>query len=158
MIHLPNAPGGLPMVRPYNSERDLQAKLRADIEMLEPGLTIIDGGKELIVPSGRVDITAQDRNGTKVIIELKFGRADRYAVAQLLSYMGAWLPPRANQYAEYWSPGSLIILPAASRAWRGRHSNSSSTKTTSRIRSRRPNSVAAGALGRGTRRGRSRVG
>ena len=31
---------------------------------------------------------AQDRNGTKVVIELKFGRADRYAVAQLLSYMG----------------------------------------------------------------------
>ena len=56
--------------------------------MLEPGLTIIDGGKELVLPSGRVDITAQDRNGTKVVIELKFGRADRYAVAQLLSYMG----------------------------------------------------------------------
>ena len=84
----PQGPGELPMVRPYNSERQLQAKLRANIEMLEPGLTIIDGGKELVLPSGRVDITAQDRNGTKVVIELKFGRADRYAVAQLLSYMG----------------------------------------------------------------------
>jgi hypothetical protein len=91
MITLPNqetGPRGLPMIRPYRSERDLQAKLRADIEMLEPGLRIIDGGKELVLPSGRVDITAQDRGGTKVVIELKFGRADRYAVAQLLSYMG----------------------------------------------------------------------
>jgi RecB family endonuclease NucS len=91
MITLPNqeaSPRGLPMLRPYKSERDLQAKLRVDIEMLEPGLTIIDGGRELIVPSGRVDITAQDREGTRVVIELKFGRADRYAVAQLLSYMG----------------------------------------------------------------------
>src|SRR5258708_5298805 len=76
----PQEPRGLPHLRPYNSERQLQAELRANIEMLEHGLTITDGGKELVVPSGRVDITAQDRGGTKVVIELKFGRADRYAV------------------------------------------------------------------------------
>ena len=56
--------------------------------MLDAGLRIIDRGKELIVPSVRVDITAQDRGGTKIVIEPKFGRADRYAVAQLLGYMG----------------------------------------------------------------------
>jgi hypothetical protein len=62
LVDLPNSPQGpgeLPMLRPYNSERQLQAKLRANIEMLEPGLTIIDGGKELVLPSGRVDITAR---------------------------------------------------------------------------------------------------
>jgi RecB family endonuclease NucS len=76
------------MLRPYNSERDLQAKLRADIEMLEAGLRIVDGGREIAVPSGRIDITAEDQAGIKVVIQLKFGRADRAVVAQLLSCMG----------------------------------------------------------------------
>jgi RecB family endonuclease NucS len=50
-------------------------------------LTISDGDKERTVPSGRIDITARDRDGATVVIELKVGEADREAVAQLL-YMG----------------------------------------------------------------------
>jgi RecB family endonuclease NucS len=72
----------------FGLERDLQLALRANIEQLEKGLKVGDGGKEQPVESGRIDITAEDRNGSTVVIELKAGTADREAVAQTLSYMG----------------------------------------------------------------------
>src|SRR6266851_3417232 len=72
----------------FGLERDLQVALRKNIEQLEPGLKIVDGNKEQIVESGRIDITAEDSSGTTVIIELKAGTADREAVAQILAYMG----------------------------------------------------------------------
>jgi RecB family endonuclease NucS len=72
----------------FSPERDLQAALRANIEQLEPGLKITDGGKEQSVASGRIDIAAEDQSGANVVIELKTGSADRDAVGQILSYMG----------------------------------------------------------------------
>lgn len=69
-------------------ERDLQAALRENIEQIESGLIIIDGGKEKVSPSGRTDILAIDVNKKAVVIELKAGQADREVVAQILSYMG----------------------------------------------------------------------
>lgn len=72
----------------FEVEAHLQAALRSNIVQLEPGLKITDGGKERIVPSGRIDITAEDKTGAQVVIELKAGEADRKAVAQVLGYMG----------------------------------------------------------------------
>lgn len=72
----------------FSLERDLQAALRANIEQLERGLKITDGGKEKKVDSGFIDITAEDSNGSPVVIELKAGKADREAVGQILGYMG----------------------------------------------------------------------
>ncbi len=69
-------------------ERDLQAELRSEIELIEPGLRIVDGGTERSVDSGFIDITARDSSGTTVVIELKAGVAGRNAVGQILSYMG----------------------------------------------------------------------
>jgi endonuclease len=69
-------------------EYDLQRGLRENIEQLEKGLTIEDGGKEKFVPSGRIDILATDANKNIVVIELKVGTAEHGAVAQILSYMG----------------------------------------------------------------------
>lgn len=69
-------------------ERDLQAALRENIEQLEPGLEIIDGGTERSVDSGFIDITAKSTDGSIVVIELKTGTARREAIAQILSYMG----------------------------------------------------------------------
>lgn len=71
----------------FGLERDLQMALRGNIEQLEPGLTIIDGGREKIVASGRIDITARDQEGATVVIELK-AMADREAIGQILGYMG----------------------------------------------------------------------
>ena len=72
----------------FGFERDLQLALRANIAQLEDGLEIIDGGKEKIVPSGRIDILATDKKKVCVVIELKAGTADRDAIGQIMSYMG----------------------------------------------------------------------
>jgi len=72
----------------FGLERDLQQALRKEIAQLETGLRIKDGGKEQNVNSGRIDITAEDRSGATVVIELKAGEADRDAIAQILAYMG----------------------------------------------------------------------
>lgn len=74
--------------RTFALERDLQSSLRACITQLEPGLSVIDGGTERAVASGRIDILARDSLGALVVIELKAVKAPRDAVAQLLAYMG----------------------------------------------------------------------
>jgi endonuclease len=76
-------------------ECDIKLALRADIERLEAGLRITDGGKEQMVKYGGtaepgwIDITAEDKKGHTVVIELKRGKAGRRAVGQILGYMGA---------------------------------------------------------------------
>ena len=72
----------------FGLERDLQLALRSNIEQLEQGLKITDGGKEQVVESGRIDIIAEDGQGATLIIELKAGAADREAIGQILGYMG----------------------------------------------------------------------
>ena len=78
-------------------ERDLQRVLRTNIEQLEPGLTIVDGGTERSVATGRIDITAEDSQGNLVIIELKTGVAPDSALTQLLGYMGSIEPVENGQ-------------------------------------------------------------
>lgn len=76
-------------------ERDLKRTLRGKIERLEPGLKIADRGKERTVEyggtanPGQIDITAEDRRGATVVIELKRGKVGRRAIGQILGYMGA---------------------------------------------------------------------
>lgn len=72
----------------FEVERHLQESLRGEIEQLEPGLVIIDDGAERSVASGDIDILAQDRSGTLVVIELKRGLARREAIGQITGYMG----------------------------------------------------------------------
>jgi RecB family endonuclease NucS len=72
----------------FGLESDLQEALRDNIGQLEAEMKVIDGGKEKTVESGRIDITAEDRQGNTVVIELKAGTADHKAIGQLLSYMG----------------------------------------------------------------------
>ena len=73
----------------FGLERDLQKALRANIQQLDPGLKIVDGGIEQTVEAGRIDITAEDPDGRLVIIELKAGTAELSSIGQLLSYMGS---------------------------------------------------------------------
>jgi RecB family endonuclease NucS len=75
----------------FGLERDLEIALRENIEALEPGLRIVDGGKQRTVDGFRLDITAEDTAGRLVILELKAGTANRDAVSQLLAYVGALL-------------------------------------------------------------------
>jgi RecB family endonuclease NucS len=73
----------------FGLERDLQKALRSNIEQLEQGLKIIDGGKERTTKAGRIDITAEDQQSAIVVIELKAGAANPDCIAQILSYIGA---------------------------------------------------------------------
>ena len=72
----------------FEVERHLQAALRLDIDQLESGLKIIDGGMEISVASGSIDILAEDSEGCAVVIELKAGTAKREAIGQITGYMG----------------------------------------------------------------------
>jgi hypothetical protein len=95
----------------FGLERDLQNALRNNMVQLEPGLKISDGGKEQMVESGRIDITAEDRNGATVVIELKAGKAGRRAIGQILAYMGDFIqdkkPIRGILVAEEFSPQAI---------------------------------------------------
>jgi RecB family endonuclease NucS len=73
----------------FGLERDLQQALRRNIQSIEPGLTIIDDGRERRTEAGLIDITAQDTDGRKVIIELKAPIAKPDVIAQTLAYMEA---------------------------------------------------------------------
>ncbi len=75
------------VINPY--EIELQQAIRAKINQLEPGLHIVDEGKELLIAGGRIDITALDRHGRYVAIEVKNETADSDALVQLLHYMGS---------------------------------------------------------------------
>ncbi len=72
----------------FGLERDLQLALRSNIQQLEDGLTIIDGGKECVTDAGRIDILARALDDSIVVIELKAGMASPAALTQLLAYMG----------------------------------------------------------------------
>lgn len=74
----------------FEIERVMQRALRnSSLHRLEEGLEISDDGSELVVSTGgRIDITAKDKDGRTVVIELKAGTAKREAVGQILSYMG----------------------------------------------------------------------
>ena len=73
----------------FGLERDFQKALRDNFLQLDPDLAIIDGGTEKKVEAGRIDITARDKDGTLVVIELKAGTAPLPAMGQILSYMGS---------------------------------------------------------------------
>jgi hypothetical protein len=107
----PNEVNGQAEAIKFGLERDLQNALRNNMEQLEPGLKICDGGKEQMVESGRIDITAEDRNGTTVVIELKAGKAGRRAIGQILAYMGDFVQGkktiRGILVAEEFSPQAM---------------------------------------------------
>ena len=81
-------------------ERKIQRLLRLNIQQLEGGLKVVDGGKEQLIQygggaePGRIDIAAQDKKRVIVVIELKRGMAGRRAIGQILGYMGVLMQRR----------------------------------------------------------------
>jgi RecB family endonuclease NucS len=69
-------------------ERDVEEFIAANLDELEPGLTLKD--RQLATDARRIDILASDRAGRPVIIELKVGTAGDSAVGQLARYLGWW--------------------------------------------------------------------
>ena len=65
----------------------MQRSFRRNIEPLGEGLEIIDGGREIVLDTGRPDIVARDAKGNIVIIELKLRTAWVDSIGQILAYM-----------------------------------------------------------------------
>ena len=97
-VRLDPAPRGrIPAWGPrYKSEGEMQRSFRRDIELLEEGLQIIDGGTEMLLDTGRPDIVASDAKGNIVIIELKLNTAGVDSIGQILAYMAAY-PARGKR-------------------------------------------------------------
>jgi RecB family endonuclease NucS len=91
-------------------ERDIQNYLENNPSTLGEILTII--GKEFAVPVGRIDLLAKDVNGNIVVIELKLGTANRDAIGQLQSYMGAIQSAEPNTFVR----GLLVAVKLDSGA------------------------------------------
>ena len=96
-------------VRIMHYERELKRLVRQQLELVEPGLVEADGGQEREVQSGRIDITARDRFGHFVVIELKAGPCPSGALEQVLAYSSdleeeTGLPCRAVLMAADFTP------------------------------------------------------
>jgi RecB family endonuclease NucS len=72
--------------RIFHYERELKHALRQHLDRVEPGLVADDGGRERVVATGKIDITARDANGHYVVIELKAGPCPHGALEQVLAY------------------------------------------------------------------------
>jgi RecB family endonuclease NucS len=72
--------------RIFSHEHELKAQLRKRINQVEPGLTLVDDGKERAVATGRIDVTARDKDGDYLVIELKVGACPHGALEQVLGY------------------------------------------------------------------------
>ena len=70
-------------------EKDLQGASRRNFSNLGAGLIITDGGNERTTEAGRIAITANDKNDTTVVIELKAGMAKPEVIAQTSAYITA---------------------------------------------------------------------
>ena len=75
-------------------ERVLEDILEQNLEELEQGLTLV--GRQFSTAVGPIDLLAQDRNKTYVVIELKRGRTGDRVIGQVARYLG-WVTERMAQ-------------------------------------------------------------
>jgi|JI10StandDraft_1071094.scaffolds.fasta_scaffold893901_2 hypothetical protein len=73
----------------FKIEKEMQVAIRKQLGSLEPGLVVADGGTEMTVATGRIDIVARDSGGGLVAIELKAGNCPSGALEQVLGYAQA---------------------------------------------------------------------
>lgn len=74
------------MTRITHYEKELKAILRQRLNQVEDGLIEADGGRERVVATGKIDITAVGKDGSFVVIELKAGPCPIGAIEQVLGY------------------------------------------------------------------------
>jgi RecB family endonuclease NucS len=72
--------------RIFHYEHELKRSIRRQLDRVEPGLVAADDGRERVVATGKIDITARDVNGHFVVIELKAGPCPNGALEQVLAY------------------------------------------------------------------------
>ena len=82
-------------------ERDLEDHLVQHLDSIENCLVFVE--RQVTTDVGRIDILAEDKDGTRVVIEVKVGEAKDAAIGQVARYMG-WYSTTENQ-----SPRGILI-------------------------------------------------
>lgn len=73
----------------FRLEKEMHAAVRKQLANLESGLAAADGGTEVTVATGKIDILARDAKGKLTVIELKAGSCPPGAMEQALGYAQA---------------------------------------------------------------------
>lgn len=71
-------------------EKDIETFYFAHPDRLEPGLTIIENGRQYSTPIGRIDLLCRSQEGTYVVVEIKAYEARDSVFGQILRYIG-WI-------------------------------------------------------------------
>jgi hypothetical protein len=102
----------------FKLEKEMQAAVRRQLSQLEQGLKVDDGGIEISVTTGKIDIVARDAQNRLVVIELKVGKCPSGAMEQALGYAEALSEEREEPVRAYLIAGAFSdrILAAARRA------------------------------------------
>lgn len=82
-------------------ERDLEDQIVGQLNVLEPGLTLVSRQESSDV--GRLDLLAKDSEGRTVIIELKAGEAKDSSIGQIARYIG-WYAEKEGK-----SPRAILV-------------------------------------------------
>lgn len=78
-------------------EHDLESFIVEQIQAIEVGLKLkAPSFRQVTVDSGRIDVLAEDDQGTNVVIELKAGQAQDRVLAQILAYMSDIIEANPN--------------------------------------------------------------
>jgi hypothetical protein len=91
----------------FQLEREMQAAVRKQLHKLEAELIEDDGGSEVVVSTGRIDIVARDKNRKLVAIELKAGMCPAGAIEQVLGYAEALSAERNEEVRAYLIAGDF---------------------------------------------------
>ncbi len=67
-------------------ERDIEDHLINNLSAIEPGLELVS--RQFSTDIGRIDILARDKQGSRVVIELKVGEAKDSSLGQIARYLG----------------------------------------------------------------------
>lgn len=98
-------------------ERDIEDHLIHSLGAIEKGLKFVS--RQFSTDVGRIDILAEDKNGRRVVIEVKVGEAKDSAVGQIARYLG-WFtkfdgkPPRGMLIAAEFPEGVRYAATAVS--------------------------------------------
>ena len=91
----------------FQLEREMQAAVRKQLNKLEAGLVEEDGGGEMVVSTGKIDIVARDKQQKLVAIELKAGLCPAGAIEQVLGYAEALSSERNEPVRAYLIAGEF---------------------------------------------------
>lgn len=82
-------------------ERDIEDHLATNLELIQPGLKLV--ARQYSTDVGRIDLLAEDHDGTRVVIELKVGEARDSVIGQVARYVG-WFSHKDGK-----APRSFIV-------------------------------------------------